>query len=168
MQPEEIEIQLWEYIDGTCSNADKERISLMISTNSAWKQQYTELLAMHSMMQANLTPLHTGNAFTDNVMAQLTPVTQSSTKRLLNLSIKAVACFFIIAMAGLSVYAVAVTDWNFSAPATTINLPELDFALPESGFNISSSGVAIAGFSAVVFLLMMADNIFRKSIPGKL
>lgn len=168
MQPEEIEIQLWDYIDGTCSDADRERISLMISTDSAWKQQYIELLAMHSIMQTDLKPMPVGKAFTGNVMKQLAPAAKPATKRLLNFSIKAVACFFIVAVVGLSIYAIINTDWNFTTQATSVHLPELDLALPESNFNISSSGVAIAGFSAVVLLLMMADNLFRKRIPGRL
>lgn len=168
MQPEDIEIQLWDYIDGTCSDADRARISLLVDTDSTWKQLYDEAMATHSTMQTNLAPIPAGNTFTDSVMAQLAPAAKPGMKKLLNLSIKAVACFFIVAVLGLSVYAAAVTDWGFSTSASAIALPKFKFSMPEMNFNISSSGVAVAGFCAVVLVLMMADNFFRGRMPGKL
>ena len=54
MQQEEIEIQLWDYIDGTCSEADEQRISLLITTDKTWHDTYIELLTSHLNFQNNI------------------------------------------------------------------------------------------------------------------
>jgi hypothetical protein len=42
-----MEEQLWDYIDGTCSGEEHKAIAVLIEQDTTWRAAYTELLEMN-------------------------------------------------------------------------------------------------------------------------
>src|ERR1700728_4810420 len=97
-QNEEIEMQIWEFIDNACSQADQERISMLIVQDISWREKFNELNAFHSGTSQSLELEHPSMRFTKNVMdavavAHIAP----ATKKYVNISIiRGIAAFFIL------------------------------------------------------------------------
>jgi len=165
MQQEEMEIQLWEYIDGTCSHDERVRISQLINTDELWKQKHAELTAFDTKMHTELGPATTAPGFAAQVMGGINPVTTGRNKAALNISIKAVACFFIVITVVSLGYVLFNTDWNFKQPGTT---PALKFTVPTVNLNLPEHTAAVAGFAAILLLLLAVDTILRKKTISNL
>ena len=66
----EMEVQLWEYIDGFSNEAEKSAIEKLIAENAEWKAKYHELLEVHQSL--NLVELEAPSLrFTKNVMEEI-------------------------------------------------------------------------------------------------
>src|SRR4051812_10405268 len=113
-QNSEIEMQLWEYIDGTCNNTDKQRISLFIATDATWKEKYNELIVFHDDIQGSIEVEQPSMRFAKNVMdavgkAHIVPATQQR----INLNIiRGIAAFFIFTIVSVLGYAFANATWD--------------------------------------------------------
>lgn len=165
MQQEEIEIQLWDYIDGTCSEADEQRISLLITTDKTWHDTYIELLTTDHDFRNNLTTATPALNFTDSILQQL-PAQKKTVKGkgLLNISIKTISYFFITAVLAATSYTIFNTDWQFKKSS---NL-SFNINIPEPQIHISNTTLLITAFIAIILLLLLADNIFRKKMQQQL
>lgn len=165
MQQEEIEIQLWDYIDGTCSEADEQRISLLITTDKVWHDTYKELLTSHLNLQDNIIITAPSPKFTDNILQQL-PATEKTAKGkgLLNMSIKTISYFFITAVLAATSYTIFNTDWQFKKSS----ILSFNINIPEPQIHISNTTLLITAFIAIILLLLLADNIFRKKMQRQL
>lgn len=165
MQQEEIEIQLWDYIDGTCAEADEQRISLLITNDSVWRDTYKELLTTDHDFRNNLTTAAPSPKFTDNMLQQLPSKNRTAKgKGLLNISIKTISYFFITAVLAATSYTIFNTDWQFKKSS---NL-SFNINIPEPQIHISNTTLLIMAFIAIILLLLLADNIFRKKMQRQL
>lgn len=161
MQKEEIEIQLWEYIDGTCSDADKERITALLANDSEWKHIYEELTAFHNTVSNNIKTAEPSARFTASVMAGLEtqPVKGKSYSSWVT---KGIAAFFIISIGILLAYNLYTIDWHTSSAVTQqlpSRLPQVH--IPE--ININSYGLAeTMAFITVIGILVLFDQVNRQ------
>src|SRR5690606_32451183 len=116
MQAEDIDIQLWAYIDGTCPPEEQKRVADLIVQDTTWKSKYEELLAFHQLVQTDLTAETVSSAFTGNVMAKIAaPVAQKNKSTfILTWGIRAVAAFFIISIGAVLVYYIATADFSIA------------------------------------------------------
>jgi hypothetical protein len=111
---EEMEMQLWEYIDGLCNESDRQRISMLINNDAIWQQAHDELKAVHVAIATQLPTEQPSLRFSKNVMeavaaAQVAP----SARNYINRSIiRGIAAFFIIMIVSMLVIAFATADWN--------------------------------------------------------
>lgn len=113
-QQQNIEQQLWSYIDGFSSHEEKSSIKKMIETNLEWKNKYHELLEIHQLV--NAADLEQPSMrFTKNVMEKIAQYhIAPATKNYINKKIIwGIASFFITLIAGFLIYAFAQVDWNF-------------------------------------------------------
>jgi anti-sigma factor RsiW len=158
MQQEEIEIQLWEYIDGNCTAGEQARISGLIATDSHWKACYEDLLSFQHSVQADAVPELTTANFTENVMSVLDASASrlAARKRMLTLSIRIIAAFFIVSIGLLLSYAL-VDAGGVSFSPSEYQLP--DIQLPQ--VHLPTYAPFIAGLLAVIMLLAAGDNILR-------
>ncbi|RYD56427.1 MAG: hypothetical protein EOP56_12075 [Sphingobacteriales bacterium] len=126
---DEIEIALWDYIDGTCGTNEQHRIATLIATNAEWKQTYEELLQLHHHASEVTTTEEPSMRFTKNVMeaiahTSITPVTRKYIDLKL---VKGIAAFFILTIAGLFGYTLLQLDFSSvsTAPVKDIfsNIP---------------------------------------------
>lgn len=164
MQQEDIEIQLWEYIDGSCDEAEQKRISLLIANDTIWAETYTQLSTANIEFQSNLTTATPSVNFTNNVIQQLPAKEASRSRTILNLSVKTTGYFFIASVLAATVYAIFNTDWEFEKS----NIPNLNLNIAKPEIQLSNSALFAVAFIATILLLIMADSLFRKKMQRQL
>lgn len=110
---EDIEVKLWEYIDGFSVGEEKSAIEKLIAENAEWKAKYHELLEVHQSL--NLVELEAPSLrFTKNVMEeiakyQIAPATKSYINSKI---IWGIGLFFVTMIVGFLIYGVAQVDWT--------------------------------------------------------
>ena len=156
-----IEEQLWNYLDGTCSTEEREAIAHLIATNHTYQQKYEEILSFNQELQSieiDAPPM----AFTYKVMEAIR--TEEASKPLKaaidTRIIQGIAAFFILSLLVLLGIALASTNWS-AGTGNSVQLP-VDVQLPsvKSYF----SGPALKGFLFfdVVLALFLFDGYLRK------
>jgi hypothetical protein len=109
----DMEVRLWEYIDGFSSDAERSAIEKLIAENTEWKAKYNELLKLHQSL--NLVELEEPSLrFTKNVMEEIAKYhIAPATKTYINTKIIwGIGIFFITVIAGFLVYGMAQIDWT--------------------------------------------------------
>ena len=162
MPAEDIEIQLWEYIDGSCSQAEKERVAALIAQDTAWKNMHEELLAFHQSVQTDMMVVPASPEFADKVMDKiLSPAGSNATQlSMLTWGIRAVVAFFIISISTVLVAHVATADFSITAPSPA-NGFNFEKIIPSPGSGTVSMFTA---FAFLLFLLLAADSFFRNKM----
>jgi len=103
-----IEEKLWNYIDGSCPDDERQAVKLLIASDEAVRLRYQELLALNAefaTIEADDPPM----AFTYNVMEAIRaeqaqrPLKATINKRI----ILSIALFFVITITALLVYTFA-------------------------------------------------------------
>lgn len=69
-QGDEIEVQLWAYIDGLLTPQEEHLVEQLIAQQSVWKSKYAELLQMHQSL-ADMELEQPSMRFTRNVMEEI-------------------------------------------------------------------------------------------------
>lgn len=158
MQQEEMEIQLWEYIDGTCTAEQQNRISALIADDATWKACYDDLISFQHSVHADALPELTTANFTENVMSVLDTSASrlAARKRMLTLSIRIIVAFFIMSIGLLLSYALIYAG-DVSFASSEYQLP--DIQLPQ--VQLPSYTPFIAGLLAVIMLLAAFDKMLR-------
>lgn len=155
---EDIDIQLWAYIDGECSPEDSERIAHLIATDAEWKQQYEELMQFSNTLATDLQIHEAPATLADNVMRKVSTSKQSAYSKVLNWGIRSVAAFFIIVIGAALVPLLAGTDWSNTNNTASPDW-DLHFALPQ----VPTGNYAIVlAFTIAILLLVAADMLFRQ------
>jgi hypothetical protein len=157
MNREAIEAQLWDYIDGTCSAPDKERISALIATDITWSGIFNELALLHRSIVAHTESEQPSMRFTKNVMdavgkAHIAP----ATKKYINSSvIKGIAALFIAVIIATIGYALVSVNWT---PNSDTNI-KINFDI--SGlFNSAFFNTFI--MVNIVLALVLLDSLLRR------
>lgn len=157
MQQEEIEMQLWDYIDGNCSRDEHQRIQLLIATDVSWGSMYKELLSFHTDIATHATPENVMPDFTIQVMQQIIPA-QSAKKSVLNRGIMIIASFFIATISVATIYYLTTLSWE-SHPSKLL-LPDFDYTIA-----LPNNTAMFTGFIIVVMALAIGDTYLRKRNP---
>jgi len=145
-QHEEIEMHIWEYLDGTCPVADMQRISILIERDNTWKEKYNELSALHKGLAKNMELEQPSLRFTQNVMEAVAKAHAApATKQYINKGIiRGIAAVFIVMLTTIFGYALA----NLKG-SSSISPSKARFAIPD----ISSL------FNSTIFNVVMAVNV---------
>lgn len=154
-----IEEQLWNYVDGTCTPQEQEAIIHLIATDEAYRQKYAEIISFTRELE-NMELDEPPMAFTYNVMEAIR--TEEASKPLKaaidNRIIKGIAAFFILTIVALVAISLANTNWsageNMTMPVS-LHLPAVKNLF---------SGMALKGFLFfdVVLALFLFDGYLRK------
>lgn len=112
---EEMEIRLWEYIDGLSSASEKTVIEQLIKTSSEWKEKYGELLEVHQLMFSSDLEAPSMR-FTKNVMEEITKhqIAPAAKTYIDKRVIWGIAIFFFTMIAGLLIYGFGQVTWTSS------------------------------------------------------
>jgi len=160
-QNEEIEIQLWEYIDGGGNDSDRHRIAKLIEWNPIWKEKYRELSAFNATLSNEMEMEQPSMRFTQNVMdavaaAHISPATGKYINKGI---IRGIAAFFIIMIATILGYAFANTHYDTNTPSlfANLNLSKLNL-----GKYLNSTTMNIIIAVNVVVGLVLIDTILRR------
>ena len=161
-QKEDIELQIWEYIDGLCNSSDQERIATLIETETIWHQTYLELSAVHEGLFQNMELEQPPLRFTKNIMeavakTQIAP----ATKKYINLKlIKGIAAFFIVLLVSMHVYAFVTAKWT-AGNASFIHNLGLEKINP--GSLVTGNAIKLAITINVILGLVFLDKLRQKN-----
>ena len=129
-QEQNIEQQLWSYIDGDSSSEERSLIDKLLQSNLEWKNKYNELLEIHQLM--NAAELEQPSLrFTKNVMEKIAQYhIAPATKNYINKRIiLGIATFFITLITGILIYGFAQIDWNAQSDSSLpVDLSQVDFS----------------------------------------
>ena len=161
-QNEEIEIQLWEYIDGSCNIIDHQRISILIEQDAVWKEKYAELLAFNADISKSLELEQPAMRFTQNVMdAVASQHIAPATKKYINIAIiRGIAAFFIIMLATVFGYALATSHSSGTSILPKLNLDNLNL----NRYINSSTMMLFVAVNIVVGLVFLDTMLRRKRV----
>ena len=160
-QNEEIESQIWEYIDGTCSETDRVRISTLVATDAVWIQLYNELAILHSMIPEHLETEQPSMRFTKDVMDAIAAehIAPATGKYINKGIIRGIAAFFIIMLTTVLGYALATANYHTNAPGVLSNL-NLNKVNLSKYLNSTTFNIIIA--VNVVLALVLIDTVLRR------
>lgn len=158
---QEMEMQLWEYIDGICNETEAQRIALLIKEDVAWAEKYTELIAFNAELAGSLELEQPSMRFTKNVMeAVAVSHIAPATKKYINpFIIRGIAAFFILIIAAVIGYAIA-SSGNTGKSGSLLS----GLKYPNLGISDLFSGTFVKVFVMVniVLALMLADGVLRR------
>ncbi|HEX6333966.1 MAG TPA: hypothetical protein VFZ78_07050 [Flavisolibacter sp.] len=129
---QEMELRLWDYIDGRATEPERRLIDTLLSEQAAWRAKYNELLQINQMLgSAELE--EPSMRFTRSVMEEIAKlqITPSAKKYLNNKIIWGIGIFFLTMLAGFLVYGIAQIDWTVagdSESALGVDLGRIDFS----------------------------------------
>lgn len=111
------EEQLWNYIDGNCSETEKIAIEARLATDTSFNSLYQQLLDLNQLMAEETEIDEPSMSFTRNVMdmvkQEITPV-KLKTKVDARI-IYAIGGFFSVTLLAVLVYAFATTKFTFGS-----------------------------------------------------
>jgi len=125
-----IEGRLWDLIDGNLSAEEKSFVENLVHTNQLWREKYSELLLVHSMMQESLELEEPSMSFTRNVMEDIgrLQITPASKKYLNEKIISGLAGFFVLSIIGFIIYAFSQATWKSGTESTiSVQLESMNF-----------------------------------------
>jgi len=128
-EQQNIEKQLWDYIDGFSSNEERTSIEKLLQSNFEWKNKYHELLEVQQLLKSSELEVPSLR-FTKNVMEEIAKLhIAPATKNYINKKIIwGIAAFFITLIVGFLIYGFAQVDWNLqdnSKPIVDISQVDL-------------------------------------------
>jgi anti-sigma factor RsiW len=166
MKEQQMEEQLWSYIDGTATAAEKKFVEQMLASQEEWKKKYKEQLEIHQLLLTETELEQPSMRFTKNVMdgiAGMQPKAATSTYINKNI-IRSIAAFFIISISALLVYSITQINWTADASTTTL-LPDMkDVPLPQWNVSKLFTGTTlnIMLMVTIVLSLMLFDGFLRR------
>ena len=155
-QEQNIEQQLWDYIDGISSDEKRTTIEKMLQSNLEWKNKYHELLELQQLL--NTTELELPSMrFTKNVMEKIAqyhiaPAAKSYINKKI---IWGIAGFFLTLIGAFLIYGFAQIDWNFQDNSK----PLIDFSTFDMGKVFNNNFVNVFMMINVLLGLVLLDRV---------
>lgn len=149
------EEQLWNYIDGNCSPAEKIVIEEKLASDKSFALVYNELLSVNALLLSDLVLDEPSMSFTRNVMdmvnLEIAPVTLKT--QVNKAIIYAIAAFFVISI--LTIFGYAISQSN-----STYAMPNISFKI---NFSQLSNPMSLYIFLMVdvVLGLLFLDGLLR-------
>lgn len=156
---EEIEMLLWNFIDGNCNEAEHRRIADLITGDTEWKRKFEELSALHQNIHPELE--QPSMRFTKNVMEAVakTQVAPATKKYINPYIVRGIAVLFIIPILAVLVYALFTTNWNTVTSVSLIGFDTSKLHL----HNLFNSNVVYTFILINIMLgLLFMDGILRR------
>ena len=167
---QEMEKLIWEYIDGYCSPAEKERITQRLTEDPIWHNKYTELMRIHEWLQKEELEMPSLR-FTKNVMEEIAHFQVApATKNYINKNvIRGIAAFFLVMIVGLFIYFVGQIHWNSASTGNLIPAYSVDANKLNWGKMLNNTYVNIfVGINIVLGLILLDKYMQEKKNAGRL
>ena len=152
----EIEMHLWDYIDGLVTAEEKMQIEELLKNDLQWKQVYGQLLEMHQRIKKDIELEDPSMRFTKNVMEEISKTKIApATKNYINRKvITGIAVFFIILIVCLLIYGFAEINWTAqSDKASSFDLSNFDVSR-----YLNQPVLNVFWMCNVVFALILLDR----------
>jgi hypothetical protein len=128
---QEDEAHLWEYIDGSAQASETLAIKKLIEENAVWREKYSELLAVHQMLQSSELE-EPSMRFTKNIMEEISRLhIAPAAKTYINKKvIWGIGGAFIAMIVGFLIYAIAQINWSEGSSDTSMgfDLTRIDYS----------------------------------------
>lgn len=164
---QQMEEQLWSYIDGSATASEKMFVEKMLATDDEWKAKYKEQLELHQLLLNETELEQPSMRFAKNVMdgiAGMEP--KAATRTYINkYIIRSIAAFFIITIGGLLIYSLSQVNWGAtSGTSDIISFNTQELKIPQVDFSklFSNRVLNIVLMTSIVLGLMVFDGILRR------
>jgi len=161
MNQQNIELQLWAYIDGLCNDNDKAYVENKIATDLQWKTQYNQLISLHTTIFANKDLEQPSMRFSKNVMdiIEQDAIIPAKRQYLNPFIIRGIFAFFILSLISFLTYSLFTADWSHtnSRIANTTSLSQFSFG---KLFNNEFFNLLI--WINIVIGLLLVDTLLRR------
>src|SRR5215831_12512099 len=126
-EEQQIEIRLWNYIDGSIEAEEKLQVEELLNNNLQWQEVYRQLLEVHQLAKNEMELEEPSMRFTKNVMeeiskAKVAPATNSYINKKI---IGVIAWFFILLIGGFLFFMFTQLNWSRTGNSNTIQLPDI-------------------------------------------
>jgi hypothetical protein len=110
---EDMEVRLWNYIDGINEAEKKSAIEKLLNENSMWRAKYQELLDLHQLVQASELE-QPSMRFTKNVLEEIAKyqIAPAAKEYINKKIIWGIAGFFITLIISFIIYAIMQVNWS--------------------------------------------------------
>lgn len=158
MEQQEMELQIWEYIDGHCDDAGRARMQYMIANDVQWKNLYEQIEKLHTTIAANAELEQPSMRFAKNVMDAIahTAIARPARSYINPLVIRFIAGFFIVSILALVGYALASADWSVADGS----------ANSRTAFNFTPAVFNMLVWVNVLAGLALLDTVLRRRRTG--
>lgn len=158
----EMEIRLWDYIDGRSDPKETSFIEQLIASQQEWKRKYEELLEVHQLAISHIDLDEPSMRFTQNVMEEIgkfhiAPAAHSYLNKKI---IWGIVIFFFTMIFSFGIFGFSQVNWaNASDPSNkySIDFSKLDWSL---FFNNTYSNILI--MVTIILGLMILDMYLGK------
>jgi anti-sigma factor RsiW len=160
-----MEQQIWDYLDGTCSEQERKKIAQLIETDPAYQMAYADLEKLHRDL-SGMELDEPSMSFTRNVMDQVKslPVPGSIRSLIDKRIVYGIGGFFIFSIMLLLTSVFSQIDW--SQPARSA-LPELKVPQLDYTSLAGSTYLRVFFFADLVLGLYILDSVMRKKLLSK-
>ncbi len=166
MQMQQMEEQIWNYIDGNASQKEVSFIEGMIAADMEWQKKYRELLDVNQLLKTDLELEQPSLRFSKNVMEQISTLKPApATVQYINKNIiRGIAAFFILTIAGLLVYSFTQISWASTSGSSLLPFELKNLSLDKLDFSklMSSTWINIVLMVNLVLGLMLLDSYLRR------
>ena len=129
-QDEQMDIRLWEYMDGIATAPERTVIERLLQEDDAWKKRYAELLQLNQEIGSSELE-QPSMRFTRTVMEEIARlhITPAARSYINNRIIWGIGLFFILMLAGILVYGFGQMLSDPGDPGDiSKNIPKMDFS----------------------------------------
>ena len=148
-----MEAQLWEYIDGLSSVDERKTIKGLIDSNLEWRRKHEELLEFNTSLHKNIDLDAPSMRFTRNVMEEISRYQIAPSAK--SYIIYGIAGFFLTLILGFLVYAIAQIDWTIQSSTNAI---PFDLSKIDTSRILSNKYVNAFMILNIVLGLMLLDQ----------
>lgn len=151
-----IDEEIWSYIDGSCTDAERVHIEQKIATDEAYRVTFKELKQLNALLEADELE-EPSMSFNRNVMdaVALEIAPKKLSTRINNNIIYGIAAFFILSLAAILGYAIA----NSSPGSMDFKMPTVDLR----GI-LNPTYMKIFLMFDVVLALVYLDHLLRRKM----
>lgn len=158
----QIEEQLWNYIDGNCTVEELAHIKARLLVDEQYQKVYEELLAVNKAL-TQLDFEEPSMSFSRNVMGQVNleikPVALKT--KVDNRIVYSIMAFFLLSMLSILGYVISQSDVNFSP-----SLLKTNFQFDTEKI-LTPTFIKVFFITDVILLLLFIDSYFRKGMTQK-
>jgi hypothetical protein len=155
-EQQNIEKQLWDYIDGLSSGEERTSVEKLLQSNLEWKNRYNELLEVQLLLKSSELE-QPSLRFTKNVMEEIAKfhIAPATKNYINNRIIWGIGAFFITLIVGFLIYGFAQVDWNFQDNSK----PLVDLSKVDLGKIFNNNFVNVFMMVNVVLGLFLLDRV---------
>ena len=155
-----IEQQVWEYLDGTCTEQEHKKIGHLIETDRTYNTVYSELKSLHFDL-SGIELDEPSMGFTRNVMDKIAAAPMPGSMRSLvdKRIIYSIAAFFALSLLVLLATIFSQVDWT---QASSTVLPEYKIPKVDYLSFMNDTFLRVFLFADLILGLYFLDSVMRK------